>query len=113
MRIWRLYNASGRPKQASSRAGSHMGSLVDLPAVAAGPIWEASTRSDIMSAAEQLEDGRGRPAPRRDPLMEAEAVSEERGQSPATGGPKLRPLLALAPYMMRYRGRALLAFISL
>ena len=26
---------------------------------------------------------------------------------------KLRPLLALAPYVMRYRGRALLAFISL
>src|SRR4051812_21549518 len=90
-----------------------MGSLVDLPAVAAGPIWEASTRSDIMSAAEQLEDGRGRPAPRRDPLMEAEAIIEELEQSPTRGGAKLRPLLSLAPYMMRYRGRALLAFISL
>ena len=34
-------------------------------------------------------------------------------QSPAKTGAKLRPLLALAPYVARYRGRALLAFISL
>jgi len=66
-----------------------------------------------MSAAEQLEGGRGRPPPRRDPLMEAEAVIEELEQSPAKGGARLRPLLALAPYVMRYRGRALLAFIAL
>ena len=66
-----------------------------------------------MSAAEQLEGGRGRPPPRRDPLMEAEAVIEELEQSPARGGAKLRPLLALAPYVMRYRGRVLLAFIAL
>ncbi|MFL6828859.1 MAG: ABC transporter ATP-binding protein/permease [Bradyrhizobium sp.] len=66
-----------------------------------------------MSVAEQLDDGRGRPPPRRDPLMEAEAVIEELEQSPTRGGAKLRPLLSLAPYMMRYRGRALLAFISL
>jgi ATP-binding cassette subfamily B protein len=66
-----------------------------------------------MSAAEQLEGGRGRPSPRRDPLMEAEAVIEELEQSPAKGGARLRPLLALAPYVMRYRGRAFLAFIAL
>src|SRR5882762_6078553 len=66
-----------------------------------------------MSAAEQVGGGRGGPPPRRDPLLEAEAAIEELEQSPAKGGAKLRPLLALAPYMMRYRGRAFLAFISL
>ena len=34
-------------------------------------------------------------------------------QSPAAGRAKLRPLLALAPYVARYRGRAFLAFIAL
>jgi ATP-binding cassette subfamily B protein len=66
-----------------------------------------------MSAAEQLEDGRGKaPAP-RDALMEAEAVIEaELGETPARRA-RLRPLLALAPYVARYRGRAFLAFIAL
>jgi len=46
--------------------------------------------------------------------MEAEAVIDAQlEQSSARGGARLRPLLALAPYMMRYRGRAFLAFISL
>src|SRR6478609_5581010 len=66
-----------------------------------------------MSAAEQLEDIGGR-APRRDALLEEEAFIESQlTQSPAKTSAKLRPLLALAPYVMRYRGRALLAFISL
>src|SRR6187399_1919087 len=66
-----------------------------------------------MSAAEQLEDIGGR-APRRDALLEEEAFIEARlTQSPAKTGAKLRPLLALAPYIARYRGRALLAFVSL
>jgi ATP-binding cassette subfamily B protein len=34
-------------------------------------------------------------------------------QSPAKTGAKLRPLLALAPYVARYRGRAALALVSL
>jgi ATP-binding cassette subfamily B protein len=67
-----------------------------------------------MSAAEQLEDPRGSIPPRRDALLEEEAFIESQlTQSPAKTGAKLRPLLALAPYIMRYRGRALLAFISL
>ncbi|MGH6707460.1 MAG: ABC transporter ATP-binding protein/permease [Bradyrhizobium sp.] len=67
-----------------------------------------------MSAAEQLEDPRGGLPPRRDALLEEEAFIESQlTQSPAKTGAKLRPLLALAPYIMRYRGRALLAFISL
>ena len=66
-----------------------------------------------MSAAEQLEDGRGKTAAPRDALMEAEAVIEAPlAEAPARRA-KLRPLLALAPYIARYRGRAILAFISL
>jgi ATP-binding cassette subfamily B protein len=66
-----------------------------------------------MSAAEQLGDGRGKPVPRRDPLMEAEAAIEAQLEQPAKSRPRLRPLLALTPYVMRYRGRAFLAFIAL
>src|SRR3954467_423445 len=66
-----------------------------------------------MSAAEQLEDIGGR-TPRRDALLEEEALIEAQlTQSPAKTGAKLRPLLALAPYVARYRGRALLALVSL
>jgi ATP-binding cassette subfamily B protein len=66
-----------------------------------------------MSAAEQLEDVKTTP-PRRDALLEEEAFIESQlTQSPAKTSAKLRPLLALAPYVARYRGRAALAFISL
>jgi ATP-binding cassette subfamily B protein len=66
-----------------------------------------------MSAAEQFEDVKTAP-PRRDALLEEEAFIETQlTQSPARTGAKLRPLLALAPYVARYRGRAVLAFISL
>src|SRR3954454_4368029 len=67
-----------------------------------------------MSAAEQLENPRDGLPPRRDALLEEEAFIESQlTQSPADTGAKLRPLLALAPYVARYRGRALLAFVSL
>ena len=66
-----------------------------------------------MSAAEQLEDVKTAP-PRRDALLEEEAFIEAQlTQSPAKTSAKLRPLLALAPYVGRYRGRAALAFVSL
>ncbi len=66
-----------------------------------------------MSAAEQLEDVKTVP-PRRDALLEEEAFIESQlTQSPAKTSAKLRPLLELAPYVARYRGRAALAFISL
>jgi ATP-binding cassette subfamily B protein len=65
-----------------------------------------------MSAAEQLDDRKA--PPQRDPLMAAEAVIEAQlERAPAAGRARLRPLLALAPYVARYRGRALLAFIAL
>jgi ATP-binding cassette subfamily B protein len=65
-----------------------------------------------MSAAEQLEDPRGVPPQPRDALLEEEAFIEAQLR-PAQSRAKLRPLLALAPYVARYRGRAALAFISL
>jgi ATP-binding cassette, subfamily B, bacterial len=66
-----------------------------------------------MSAAEQFEASPS-PPPRRDALLEEEAFIESQlTQSPAETSAKLRPLLALAPYVARYRGRAALAFISL
>ena len=73
-----------------------------------------------MSAVERLDDGRSE-APAKPDLMPAdvpfnEAISSIEGQltqSPAAGGARLRPLLALAPYVARYRGRAALALVSL
>jgi ATP-binding cassette subfamily B protein len=65
-----------------------------------------------MSAAEQLEDPRGVPPQPRDALLEEEAFIEAQLQ-PAQSRAKLRPLLALAPYVARYRSRAALAFVSL
>jgi ATP-binding cassette, subfamily B, bacterial len=68
----------------------------------------------FMSTAEQLEDPRGGVPMRRDALLEEEAFIEAQlTEPPAKTRAKLRPLLALAPYVARYRGRAILAFISL
>ena len=66
-----------------------------------------------MSVAERLEDPAGERQPRRD-LAAVEALIEEQLlEAPAKRSARLRPLLALAPYVARYRGRALLAFIAL
>ena len=65
-----------------------------------------------MSALEQIEAPRGTPP--RDALLEEEAFIEAQlTQSPAKTRARLRPLLELVPYVARYRGRALLALISL
>src|SRR5207302_9094498 len=104
----RAYNISRPSKQAT-----YVTRLADLPAPPLRPIWGQRNGSPVMSAAEQLQDPRGTP-PRRDALLEEEAFIESQlTQSPVKTGAKLRPLLALAPYILRYRGRALLAFISL
>jgi ATP-binding cassette subfamily B protein len=67
-----------------------------------------------MSAAEQLEDRRINQAGLPEhPPAEPSPIEVQPTQSPATGRAKLRPLLALAPYVARYRGRAFLAFIAL
>jgi ATP-binding cassette subfamily B protein len=67
---------------------------------------------DLMSAAERLEDRRGQPSPRRD-AQAAEASIEGQLTQPAKRAARLRPLLALVPYVARYRGRAALALIAL
>src|SRR6201998_3871304 len=66
-----------------------------------------------MSVAEQLETPRGAHEPPRDALLDEEAFIESQITEPAKSRARLRPLLALAPYVARYRGRAILAFISL
>src|SRR6202048_5290391 len=67
-----------------------------------------------MSAVERLEDRRGETPPRPN-AVPAEASPLEAPLTPPPGKPgaRLRPLLELAPYVARYRGRALLALISL
>jgi ATP-binding cassette, subfamily B, bacterial len=67
-----------------------------------------------MSAVERLDDRRGATPPRRDVQPpEASSVETELTQPPVKRGARLRPLLALAPYVARYRGRAFLALIAL
>jgi ATP-binding cassette subfamily B protein len=67
-----------------------------------------------MSAAEQLEDVRANAAKLPENLSgEPSPTEAQPTQTPATGRAKLRPLLALVPYVARYRGRAFLAFIAL
>ena len=67
-----------------------------------------------MSAVERLEDPGGERPPRRDVVPpEASFIEAQLTPSPAKGSERLRPLLALAPYVARYRGRAILALISL
>jgi ATP-binding cassette subfamily B protein len=67
-----------------------------------------------MSATERLEDRQGEVPPWRasDPAVVSSAGASLT-QSPAKGGARLRPLLALAPYVGRYRGRAFLALVAL
>jgi ATP-binding cassette subfamily B protein len=65
-----------------------------------------------MSAAERLDDLNGGtpPLPDSGPV---EAIEAALTQSPAKSSARLRPLLALAPYIARYRWRAILALVSL
>jgi len=67
-----------------------------------------------MSAVEPLE-GRHGGAPLGADAEPAQATSIEAQltRSAASGRARLRPLLALVPYVARYRGRAVLAFIAL
>ena len=64
-----------------------------------------------MSAVERLED-EGNGTPRPDPIVAAAAAGEV-VIAPSKGRAKLRPLVALWPYVRRYRGRVFLALISL
>ncbi|HEU0146986.1 MAG TPA: ABC transporter transmembrane domain-containing protein, partial [Bradyrhizobium sp.] len=68
-----------------------------------------------MSAVERFEDRQDQTRAESDPVMDAvvaaEALVETEGAPEARA--RLRPLLALSPYIVRYRGRAVLALISL
>ena len=67
-----------------------------------------------MSAAEQIEDGRGEAPARHDSApSEAPAIEAVLTEQAAKSRARLRPLLELAPYVARYRGRAILALIAL
>jgi ATP-binding cassette subfamily B protein len=64
-----------------------------------------------MSTVERLEDryrNKGETATAESPSIEADLIEQ-----PAKGRARLRPLLALAPYVRRYRGRVGLALIAL
>src|SRR5580692_6044279 len=70
-----------------------------------------------MSAVERLEDRDEQAASEggaaAEPGVVASPLDAALNSSPAVRTARLRPLLALAPYMARYRGRVTLAFISL
>jgi ATP-binding cassette, subfamily B, bacterial len=67
-----------------------------------------------MSAVEPLEDRHGGTPLRGDAEpATASSIEAQLTQSAASGRARLRPLLALVPYVARYRGRAVLAFIAL
>jgi ATP-binding cassette subfamily B protein len=67
-----------------------------------------------MSAVEPLEDRHGgTPLRAGAEPAEASSIEAQLTQSAAGGRARLRPLLALVPYVARYRGRAVLAFIAL
>jgi ATP-binding cassette subfamily B protein len=65
-----------------------------------------------MSAVERLEHGKA-PLPGEHPAPAEPVIDALLTPSPAARRAKLRPLLALAPYLLRYRGRALLALVAL
>src|SRR5882757_5080962 len=67
-----------------------------------------------MSAVERLEDPPGNTPPPRDvAAVEAPSIEQQLLEAPAKSTARLRPLLALAPYVARYSGRAFLALIAL
>jgi ATP-binding cassette, subfamily B, bacterial len=67
-----------------------------------------------MSAAEQIEDRHGEMPARHDlASSEVPAIEAVLTAQAAKSGARLRPLLALAPYVARYRVRAILALIAL
>ena len=67
-----------------------------------------------MSAVERLEERRDETPPQQDLAVgEIPSIEAELTELPAKGRARLRPLLALMPYVARYRGRAMLAFVAL
>ncbi|MBI5262476.1 MAG: ABC transporter ATP-binding protein/permease [Bradyrhizobium sp.] len=65
-----------------------------------------------MSAVERLDDRPG-DTPKTVELAENLSIEADAAEAPAKSRARLRPLLALAPYVKRYRARAFLALIAL
>src|SRR5450432_1882855 len=118
-----LYNAARPPKQAKDPHKSlHRLSIFpdwDAPGFACGGgcaylgVAKRLVR-DLMSAVERLEPRDDETPPRRDAEpAEISVIEAQLTQATAERSARLRPLLALAPYVARYRGRAVLALISL
>src|SRR5665213_1535482 len=88
--------------------------MPDLPPMAAASIWRWRKDRYLMSAVERLEELHGE----KPPLSVAEPSQVSSIEAPlsepsARRSAPLRPLLALAPYVARYRGRAFLALVAL
>jgi ATP-binding cassette subfamily B protein len=66
-----------------------------------------------MTAVERLDDGTGETRPLHDPTPPETSVEAVLTEPPEKGGSRLRPLVGLAPYLVRYRWRAILALVSL
>ena len=66
-----------------------------------------------MSAVERLEQPSDGTANQPSASETTSSIEAAVNLSPAARQARLRPLLALAPYVARYRGRVTLAFISL
>jgi ATP-binding cassette, subfamily B, bacterial len=66
-----------------------------------------------MTAVERLDDGTGETRPLHDPTPPETSVDALLAATPAKDQSRLRPLMGLAPYLARYRWRAILALISL
>jgi ATP-binding cassette subfamily B protein len=66
-----------------------------------------------MTAVERLDQGAGETRPLHEPTPTETAVDAALTAPPAKGQSRLRPLVALAPYLARYRWRAILALVAL
>jgi ATP-binding cassette, subfamily B, bacterial len=103
----RVYSVCHRPKQAACLA--YLAGFASPGGCAYLEVGDGL--AGLMSAVERLDD-EGGGTTRPDPLIGA-ASAGEAVIEPAKGRAKLRPLIALWPYIARYRGRAMLALIAL
>src|ERR1700749_1546971 len=87
-------------------AANILASGSDLPAASALPMWGERTNGfDAMSAVERL-DEQDRDMREKAASAGLEAIAEEAQAAGEKSRVRLRPLLALAPYVSRHRPRA-------
>src|ERR1700748_3582461 len=66
-----------------------------------------------MTAVERLDDNTGETRPLPDPTPPETSVDAVLTEPPTKAKSRVRPLMGLAPYLARYRGRVALALVSL